>query len=106
MARDKKAKEKKEILKISKDLVIAASEKAAVHVDQVHSVKNIKADIVDNKTEIDIFITVNFGCKIPDVAFNVQNAVKTAVESNTEIKVDKVNIHIQGVKIIKDGKNG
>ena len=105
MAKEKKAKDNKEILKISRDLTAAASEMAASDVDQVHSVKNVKADIIDGKANIDVYIIVNFGCKIPDVAYNVQNAVKSVVESATEIKVDKVNIHIEGVKIIKEGKD-
>lgn len=105
MTKDKKVKENKEILKISRDLTIAASERAASHVAQVHSVKNVKAEIEEGRAVIDVFVIVNFGCKIPDVAYNVQNAVKTTVESAAEVKVDKVNIHVEGVKIIKDGRN-
>ena len=34
---------------------------------------------------------------IPDVAFEIQNKVKKAVESMTGLKVVEVNVHIQGV---------
>ncbi len=34
---------------------------------------------------------------IPDVAFEIQNRVKKAVESMTGLKVEEVNVHVQGV---------
>ena len=59
--------------------------------------KGIKVDTSDNKAKIDVNIIVEYGARIPDVAFEIQNRVKTAVENMTGLKVEEVNVHVQGV---------
>lgn len=64
--------------------------------------KGIKVDVDGNQTSIEIYIIVEYGVRIPDVAWVLQNKVKTAVEEMTGLNVVKVNIHVQGVKVEKD----
>ena len=59
--------------------------------------KGIKVYTTDNKAKIDVNIIVDYGARIPDVAFEIQNRVKTAVENMTGLKVEEVNVHVQGV---------
>lgn len=59
--------------------------------------KGIKAEINENKAKIDVNIIVEYGSRIPDVAFEIQNRVKKAVEGMTGLKVEEVNVHVQGV---------
>ena len=59
--------------------------------------KGIKVDKTDNKAKIDVNIIVEYGSRIPDVAFEIQNRVKTAVENMTGFQVEEVNVHVQGV---------
>ena len=59
--------------------------------------KGIKVDATENKAKIDVNIIVEYGVRIPDVAYEIQNRVKTAVENMTGLKVDEVNVHVQGV---------
>ena len=59
--------------------------------------KGIKVEVVDKETKIDVNIIVEYGVRIPDVAFEIQNRVKKAVESMTGLKVVEVNVHVQGV---------
>ena len=59
--------------------------------------KGIKVEATNNKTKIDVNIIVEYGARIPDVAFDIQNRVKTAVENMTGLKVEEVNVHVQGV---------
>ena len=59
--------------------------------------KGIKAEIVESTAKIDVNIIVEYGSRIPDVAFEIQNRVKKAVESMTGLKVEEVNVHVQGV---------
>ena len=59
--------------------------------------KGIKVESGEKETKIDVNIIVEYGIRIPDVAFEIQNRVKKAVESMTGLKVLEVNIHIQGV---------
>lgn len=46
---------------------------------------------------VDVYLNVHFNSKIPEVAWNVQENVKNSLRQNTDIKIEKVNIHIQGV---------
>ena len=59
--------------------------------------KGIKVEIADESAKIDVNIIVEYGSRIPDVAFEIQNRVKKAVESMTGLKVEEVNVHVQGV---------
>ena len=59
--------------------------------------KGIKVDKDENKVKIDVNIIVEYGTRIPDVAFDIQNRVKTSVENMTGLKVEEVNVHVQGV---------
>ena len=59
--------------------------------------KGIKVDATETDTRIDVNIIVEYGARIPDVAFEIQNRVKKAVENMTGLKVEKVNVHVQGV---------
>ncbi len=63
--------------------------------------KGIKADIAGNNVKIDVNIIVNYGVRIPDVAFDIQNKVKQTVENMTGLKVNEVNVHVQGVNVEK-----
>ena len=60
--------------------------------------KGIKVEVGEKETKIDVNIIVEYGIRIPDVAFEIQNRVKKAVEANTGLKVLEVNVHVQGVK--------
>ena len=41
--------------------------------------KGIKVDVTQKETKIDVNIIVDYGTRIPDVAFAIQNRVKKAV---------------------------
>ena len=64
--------------------------------------KGIKVDIENNEAKIDVNIIVDYGVRIPDVAFEIQNRVKKAIETMTGLTVTNVNVHVQGVKTIED----
>lgn len=60
--------------------------------------KGIKVEVGEKDTKIDVNIIVEYGVRIPDVAFEIQGRVKKAVETMTGLKVSGVNIHVQGIK--------
>lgn len=59
--------------------------------------KGIKVEVTETQAKIDVNIIVEYGSRIPDVAFEIQNRVKKAVETMTGLKVLEVNVHVQGV---------
>ena len=66
--------------------------------------KGVKVEVKENNAMIDLFITVEYGAKIPDVAWNVQSKVKSEVESMTGLNVTDVNIHVEGVSVPREAK--
>lgn len=60
--------------------------------------RGIKVEVGEKETKIDVNIIVEYGVRIPDVAFEIQGRVKKAVETMTGLKVSGVNIHVQGIK--------
>ena len=63
--------------------------------------KGVKVQMGDKETIIDINITVEYGSRIPDVAWEVQNNVKTQVEMMTGLTIASVNINVQGISMQK-----
>lgn len=59
--------------------------------------KGIKVEAGEKEAKIDVNIIVEYGTRIPDVAFEIQNRVKKAVENMTGLTVSEVNVHVQGV---------
>ena len=59
--------------------------------------KGIKVEATETTANIDVNIIVEYGSRIPDVAFEIQNRVKKSVENMTGLKVTEVNVHVQGV---------
>ena len=67
--------------------------------------KGIKVDAGEKEVKIDVNIIVEYGSRIPDVAFEIQNRVKKSVENMTGLKVSEVNVHVQGVRTEKEENN-
>ncbi len=63
--------------------------------------KGVKVDIRDKNTVIDLYIIVEYGVRIPELAWEIQESVKSNVETMTGLNVEKVNIHIEGVSFAK-----
>lgn len=66
--------------------------------------KGVKVEVGEEEAAIDLNVVVEYGVKIPDVAWKVQESVKSAIETMTGLKVVEVNIHVQGVYIPKKEK--
>lgn len=59
--------------------------------------KGVKVSQADDGITVDIFVIVEYGVKIPAVAWDIQENVKKEIEQMTDSPVKAVNIHVQGV---------
>ena len=59
--------------------------------------KGVILEFVDNSVYVDVFVKVKFGYSVRDVAFRVQENIKSSIESMTEYKAAEINIHVTGV---------
>lgn len=64
--------------------------------------KGVKVDMEENNVSIDLYIVVDYGVKIPELAWSIQENVKSNVEAMTGMNVTKVNIHIEGINFETD----
>ena len=60
--------------------------------------KGIKVEVAGKETKIDVNIIVEYGTRIPDVAFEIQSRIKKSVKEMTGLEVVAVNVHVQGVQ--------
>ena len=67
--------------------------------------KGIKVEVGEKETKIDVNIIVEYGIRIPDIAFDIQNRVKKSVKEMTGLDVVAVNVHVQGVSTSLDQEN-
>ena len=61
--------------------------------------KGVKIDMTGTTLALDLYLTVQYGHAIPEVAENAQKAVASAVEAMTGCPVGTVNIHVGGVTL-------
>lgn len=66
--------------------------------------KGVKVEVGEREAAVDLFLIVEYGVRIPDVALKVQENVKRAIESMTGLDVVEVNVHVQGVGFAPEGK--
>ncbi len=59
--------------------------------------KGVKVEVGEKEAAVDIFVIMEYGSRIPEVALKVQENVKQAIERMTGLKVIEVNVHVQGV---------
>ena len=61
--------------------------------------KGVKIDMTGSALVLDLYLTVQYGHAIPEVAENAQKAVASAIEAMTGCTVSAVNIHVGGVTL-------
>ena len=64
--------------------------------------KGVKVDMSEDSVKIDLYIVVEYGVRVPELAWEIQEGVKNSVETMTGLGVDKVNIHIEGVSFASE----
>jgi len=63
--------------------------------------KGVKVEVGEREAAVDLYMIMEFGARIPDVALEVQEKVKQAIEAMTGLEVVEVNVHVQGVEFPK-----
>ncbi|MDR1392130.1 MAG: Asp23/Gls24 family envelope stress response protein [Clostridiales bacterium] len=64
--------------------------------------KGVKVNVNDSEVVIDLFVIIEYDVQIPQVAWKVQERVKSKVEEATGLNVISVNVHVEGINIKKD----
>lgn len=107
-------------IRISDDVVKTIAAKAASDVEGVYKLaggmvdevskilgkkrptNGVKVEVGEKECSIEIFIIVEYGYPISEVAHEVQKSVLKAVSELSGLKVVEVNVYVQDVKIISE----
>lgn len=110
-------------IKISDEVIAAIASTAASQVEGVASMagsivndiggailgrkniaKGVRVTSTGKDITLDLYLSVKYGARIPEVAYKVQGNVKKTVESMTDLRVMQVNIHVQGVTFYEQAR--
>lgn len=64
--------------------------------------KGVKINIEEESASIELYLVIEYGLRIPDIASKVQENVKNTVEALTGLKVSAVNVFVQNVALPKE----
>ncbi|MGA9173942.1 MAG: Asp23/Gls24 family envelope stress response protein [Thermoactinomyces sp.] len=85
--------------------VVGLSGGVASNLNQLLGRKNVKKGIrveLDDQLVIELAVVVQYGYHIPEVGQEIQEQVKSAVESMTGLIVDQVIVRVDGIKFPQD----
>ena len=92
---------------INEDVITTIALAAVRDVEGVAALKNdrkgIRVTLGDEDVELDCGLVVIYGHSVVEIAKNVQNAVCSAVESMTGLKVSRVDVNVTGISMGKQG---
>lgn len=61
--------------------------------------KGVQLKLVDDMLDVDLFIIVEYGISIAEVCKTIVETVRYKLESMTGVKVRRVNISVEGVRV-------
>ncbi|QJA09214.1 Asp23/Gls24 family envelope stress response protein [Romboutsia sp. CE17] len=65
-----------------------------------NATKGVKVEeLEDNTIAIELYVIIQYGTNISTVANNIIDRVKYTVEKMTAIKVSKIDINVQGIRV-------
>ncbi|PKM78858.1 MAG: Asp23/Gls24 family envelope stress response protein [Firmicutes bacterium HGW-Firmicutes-13] len=62
--------------------------------------KGVEVNTSGESLNIDLYIIVGYGIKISEIGQNVIEKVKYVVENKTGLKINNININVQGVRVV------
>jgi len=67
-----------------------------------HYGRGVNVRFVDDHIAIDVYVVLEYGLRIVEVAHNIMISVKFAVEQALGVRVVQVNVNVQGLRISAD----
>jgi uncharacterized alkaline shock family protein YloU len=61
--------------------------------------KGVQVELVDDRITIDLYVIMEYGVRVSEVAHNIMRSVKFNVEKSLGVPVAEVNVHVQGLRI-------
>lgn len=68
-----------------------------LHRDEVQ--KGVEVSITDGRVIVNLYVIIEYGTRISEVARNIMSSVKFALESSLGVHVVQVNVTVQGIRV-------
>ncbi len=65
-------------------------------------ISGVRVRVKDGQIIVDLYIIVQYGTRISEVAQGVMNRVKYAVEKVVGVPVAEINVHVRGLRVNHD----
>lgn len=66
--------------------------------------KGVKVEVQDGKVSVHVAIIIDYGSPVPEVAHDIQENVKKAVETMSGLSVASVDVHVQGISFDRENR--
>ena len=64
--------------------------------------RGVEVRLVDDQIIIDLYVIIEHGTRVSEVAHNIVQSVKYNVEKALGVPVSLVNVHVQGLRVSKE----
>lgn len=73
---------------------------------QRNAPRGVDIQLDDNRVIVDVYVIVEYGTRITEVAGGVMRRVRFTLENTLGIPVEAVNVHVQGLRVSDHNSSG
>lgn len=66
--------------------------------------KGVKVELTEDGILIDLYVVINFGVSIPNVAQKLQTNIRQALKNMTALETSEINVHVVGIQMDQDSE--
>jgi uncharacterized alkaline shock family protein YloU len=64
--------------------------------------RGVEVRVQDGRISVDLYVVIQYGTRISEVAHGVMHGVKYALERALGIPIAEINVHVQGLGMLND----
>jgi len=72
-----------------------------LHRDNIH--RGVEVEVLEGGVSISVYVIVEYGTRISEVAHNLASAVRYSVERTIGLPVLAINVNVQGIHVTQGG---
>lgn len=76
------------------------------HVLRPDSKRGVEVRIDEDQITIDLYVVIQYGVRVATVARNIMSSVQFSVEKAIGVPLTAVNVHVQGLHVAAEDKQG
>ncbi|HLR66417.1 Asp23/Gls24 family envelope stress response protein [Virgibacillus alimentarius] len=61
--------------------------------------KGVKVELTESGILIDLYVVLNFGVSIPEVAQKLQTNIRQTLKNMTALEIAEINVHVVGIQM-------